>query len=844
MLAVAFGIQHVNANEVYTSSPCITPNSSAGSGIILSSDSSIPPANYDEQLGMYFTQNFLNMAYNVTAVAQNETYGYGPAYLLNGLSNSDYWYQVGLSYNWPYEPGGVHEGFHFFYEVFNSNGTSIFPPGGGGGISSFSGSVNPGDSVLLNLYFSNGNVVMSSYDWNTRANASEIYSAEGGTFFTDRQLITAHEGVLFTGLMTEEYHPSVYYGGEQFVTYSNSLISLSSASLWIDEFYAPNRNVFNCTSSRFVVFNNYHQLDKFSAIGATEYADAYVFSTGKDPVSINLTAPPVRTDAGLETRTQFSAVSSGGVAPYTYFIFLDNTLIGTYSSNSSTYNANVDFGLQNIGSHVYYVNLIDSNGYRASSNSANFTVNPEPQASISSVASVSLNSPASLFTNFFISNSVVQANANVWGGTPPYTYTWYLNGFQVGQTNVSSYEYRFAAKGTYQLQVNVTDVTEFTVESQIMTIRYGYDVVHIVLVAAVIAIIAVALREKRKDRSRGGYCPTSDEIENSKIKSLASRLKAESYEETLTNILEWQDRNIEFWTERHPVMTIFSYNWIIFLAIDALFAIGAFISILLMVVLNSQIVVLAWFVRIALWFALNIWWILAIFASCALTALVTMIFILHSNRKFPWKKIPRCLNNVIASSISLDFLLENKLGVCRDYAKLTACLLSELYPNAEVFFARAPNHVATGINIENSLYMLDQRLPILTKNKWNDYRKPKKPERIEKFDRIKKTLRKTDMTSQQTKGQHELNTQDLAKRMTELLNIKEQQDDKTNSLQKSIPWKKGAILYEDNKMVNYSLARRLKMEISNELININQITRIEIDRRKDDLMFLIHFSLE
>ena len=62
--------------------------------------SSIPPANYDEQLGTTFTQNFASITYNVTAVAQSDTNGYGPAYLLNGLGSTGYWYQVGISYDW------------------------------------------------------------------------------------------------------------------------------------------------------------------------------------------------------------------------------------------------------------------------------------------------------------------------------------------------------------------------------------------------------------------------------------------------------------------------------------------------------------------------------------------------------------------------------------------------------------------------------------------------------------------------------------------------------------------------------------------------------------------------
>lgn len=87
--------------------------------------------NYDEQISETFTQSFTSMAYNVTAVDQVDSDGYGPSYLLNGLSNMGYWYQVGLSYDWP-EHSGISSmawpGFSFSYEVFDPAGKSIFPP--------------------------------------------------------------------------------------------------------------------------------------------------------------------------------------------------------------------------------------------------------------------------------------------------------------------------------------------------------------------------------------------------------------------------------------------------------------------------------------------------------------------------------------------------------------------------------------------------------------------------------------------------------------------------------------------------------------------------------------------
>jgi hypothetical protein len=47
-----------------------------------------PPIKYVENFGLVFTRNVSEIEYNVTALAQNDSYGVGPSYLANGLTSS------------------------------------------------------------------------------------------------------------------------------------------------------------------------------------------------------------------------------------------------------------------------------------------------------------------------------------------------------------------------------------------------------------------------------------------------------------------------------------------------------------------------------------------------------------------------------------------------------------------------------------------------------------------------------------------------------------------------------------------------------------------------------------
>jgi len=188
--------------------PCGSAAQTPGPWIARFRSFSTPSASglYDEQLGLTFTQSFTSMEYNVTAVEQTDpTLGDGPAYLLSGLSNGGYWYQVGVSWDWA--PGQVvGTGFDMNYEVFNQAGNSVFPTNGQGGLLAFSAQVNAGDTVLLDLSFSSGaRVVMSAEDANTGATALETYSSMGATLFEGLPGSLANTNGFFTGLMTEWY---------------------------------------------------------------------------------------------------------------------------------------------------------------------------------------------------------------------------------------------------------------------------------------------------------------------------------------------------------------------------------------------------------------------------------------------------------------------------------------------------------------------------------------------------------------------------------------------------------------------------------------------------------------
>ncbi|RLI82994.1 hypothetical protein DRP07_04240, partial [Archaeoglobales archaeon] len=46
------------------------------------------------------------------------------------------------------------------------------------------------------------------------------------------------------------------------------------------------------------------------------------------------------------------------------------------------------------------------------------------------------------------------------------------------------------------------------------------------------------------------FIPTSDDLKDKEVKRIVNRLKGKSEKETLTNLLEWQEKNIKYWDDR------------------------------------------------------------------------------------------------------------------------------------------------------------------------------------------------------------------------------------------------------------------------------------------------------
>jgi len=145
--------------------------------------------------------------------------------------------------------------------------------------------------------------------------------------------------------------------------------------------------------------------------------------------------------------------------------------------------------------------------------------------------------------------------------------------------------------------------------------------------------------------------PSQKEIYDPNLIQLSKRLKGESIAETLNNILEWQENNINYWIERVADSKV--------------------ITPLLIITIVSVVVVIS----VPTKYYLNIFvWLLICSVVGFLTSLITLIIrykYLHLNLTSAVSIL--CLT--LCDSIKVPEILKYKKAVCRDYARLTIALL-------------------------------------------------------------------------------------------------------------------------------------------------------------------------
>jgi len=331
------------------------------------------------------------------------------------------------------------------------------------------------------------------------------------------------------------------------------------------------------------------------------------------------------------------------------------------------------------------------------------------------------------------------------------------------------------------------------------------------------------------------FFPTLEDINNKDIKELSKRLEGDSEKETLTNILEWQERNIKGWTDRMYMLITMISSYVITL-------VGFVISFIILIFIGSFSI---FPVQIQTMMQINN----IMFLSIVFGAFMSLMLYLIIKYKIIKRNVQEFkLKDIFSFSLPTAKILRYKLAICRDYAKLTASLLFNIYPSNGIFFFAIPWHVATGIEINNKKYVIDQKLPVLTWEKWLIYWKQKNTtvyiSKLIKtsenqlrfyFKKYKKLSLRKDLLTKP------IDTQKIQHEVVKILKISQISAKDKPDFELTFP--KFATYYEDDEIVIYSMARAIKKKLENELCgNINTVSKIEIKHKKEDFVVDVYLN--
>jgi peptidoglycan/xylan/chitin deacetylase (PgdA/CDA1 family) len=146
----------------------------------------------------------------------------------------------------------------------------------------------------------------------------------------------------------------------------------------------------------------------------------------------------------------FSSNVAGGTTPYLYQWYQNGTAVSGATSANWTFNAT------SVGTYNIYLNVTDNSGVTVKSN----------------IATAGVETPMTLnITPTGVKMYVGQNqtfSSSVSGGTLPYSYQWYLNGTAVSGANGSSWTFMPASAGSYGVYLNITDLLNIKIQSNIV----------------------------------------------------------------------------------------------------------------------------------------------------------------------------------------------------------------------------------------------------------------------------------------------------------------------------------------------------------------------------------------
>lgn len=360
------------------------------------------------------------------------------------------------------------------------------------------------------------------------------------------------------------------------------------------------------------------------------------------------------------------------------------------------------------------------------------------------------------------------------------------------------------------------------------------------------------------------FLPAKEDLENRELKNLSLRLKSNSLNTSLINILEWQDRNIKVWVERwitSGILTLFTllsiviisfyfgktnhYLYWLFLLIPLIVWGNITLNIVLyLVVLFVSILTIPLTLTIfspALNISSSIFLVFLAF-SFILGVFISLLINLFLNYQGLKNHIPDFnIGDTFRLSLPIEKILKYRLSICRDYAKLTSALILSIYPQEEMYYILIPQHVAVGVKLNDIIYVLDQKLPILTLDKWKEKWRIRLKKRNLKIDLIRiyledgnvkiKSLRREEMSS----GSSESELINLVNDIRRSFKLKNNKPKTEPTLE--LPLKDFMMIFSNDDLVKGSMQESIKNKIEDELAtNISGLSYLDAEIKNNDLV--------